>query len=110
MKKLFVILAIEFITQCACNKHNAPTEIHAFFEGTRSTVVIPCSMVKNGANDPPRPTTQPFYGFEQRLCILLYITLKDRFISIQDAKFFSFYTDNTNIIYTLTFYTLTFNK
>lgn len=98
MKKLFVILAIEFIMQCAYNKHNAPTEIHVFFEGTRSMVATPCSMVKNGANDPPRPTTQPFYGFEQRLCTLLYVTLKDRFTSIQDAKFFSFYI---NIIYIL---------
>lgn len=40
--------------------------------------------VKNGANDPPRPTTQPFYGSEQRLCTLLYVTLEDRFTSIRD--------------------------
>jgi len=60
MKKLFVILVIKFIR----NKHNASTEIHAFFEETRSTVATPCGMVKNGANDPPRPTTQPFYRSE----------------------------------------------
>lgn len=73
----------------ACNKHNAPTEIHTFFEGTRSTVAAPCGAVKNGANDPPRPTTQPFYGSEQRLCTLLYVTLKDRFTSIPRTWFFN---------------------
>jgi len=83
MKKLFVILVITFIR----NKHNASTEIHAFFEETRSTAATPCGMVKNGANDPPRPTTQPFYRSEQRLCTLLYAILKDRFTSIQELSF-----------------------
>jgi len=69
------------------NEHNAVTEIHAFLEGPHSTVAVSCGVVKNGANDPPRPTTQPFYGFEQRLCTLLYVTLEDRFTSIRDLAF-----------------------
>lgn len=89
MKKLFAILVIEFICAMPGNKHNAPTEIHTFFEGTRSMVAALCGAVKNGANDPPRPTTQPFYGSEQRLCTLFYVTLKDRFTSIQELGFFS---------------------
>lgn len=70
-----------------CNEHNTPTEIHAFLKRSRSEVATPYGAVKNGANDPPRPTTQPFYGLEQRLCTLLYVTLKDRSTSIQDLSF-----------------------
>jgi len=67
------------------NEHNAVTEIHAFLEGPHSTVAVSCGVVKNGANDPPRPTTQPFYGFEQRLCTLLYVTLEDRFTLVSET-------------------------
>lgn len=56
-------------------------------EGSRSTVATSYGAVKNGANDSPRPTTQPFYGSEQRLCTLFYVTLKDRFTSIQVLAF-----------------------
>lgn len=76
------------------DESNAPTEIHAFpLEGPpaprRSPVTPVQRAVKNGANDPPRPTTQPFYGSERkRLCTLLYVTLKDRPTNIQDLGLF----------------------
>lgn len=88
MQNYFVVEIIEFSSAISVmSLMHLPRFMHSSKTAALRRMATPCSAVKNGANDPPRPTTQPFYGSELRLCTLLYVTLKDRPTSIRDLAF-----------------------